>query len=372
MMTAAKSESNSLSNPALDRESDQKYGSVNKPRLKQRTMTATIETTDQGPFPSFSIVVETENLAMADLQSLYDAIDCLAAQAPPPTAANEVLLIDSGDISPQVQQALQSRYTWLTIHPAPTGITYYGAKMLGAEIATGEILVYYDSDCIYEPQWLGTILRSFNHADIQVVAGETRTHGIGIYGTAMALAYIFPQYSGQTQLQRGSQYYLNNVAFRRQLLLTHPIPTDMPLYRGNCVIHAKQLTRDGITIWRQPQARASHAAPHGWSHFYWRFLLIGYDYYWQQRLLPQLCLDVQTIGQEAADPTVSGLAGKLQVLDDRVGKLIRSNPWHLCFIPLSIPVIVVAVGLIAIGYHITKQRPHYLLQQFELVERASQ
>jgi glycosyltransferase involved in cell wall biosynthesis len=324
-----------------------------------------------GSLPSFSIVIETENLATANLQGLIDAIDCLATQNPSPSQANEVLLIDSGDIPDPVKQALLSQYPWLTVHQAPTGITYYGAKMLGAEIATGEILVYYDSDCIYEPQWLRTMLQSFIDPSIQAVAGETRTRGLGIYGTAMALAYIFPQYSGQTQLQRSSQYYLNNVAFRREFLLANPIPIDLPLYRGNCVIHAKQLTRDGITIWRQPQARATHAPPNGWSHFYWRFLLIGYDYYWQNRVIRDLTLDVQSVGQEANDPTTSGLSGKLKVLDDRVGKLIRSNPWHLLFMPFSMPVVFVSTMLIFIGYHITQRHPHYLLKRFESLEQSS-
>jgi glycosyltransferase involved in cell wall biosynthesis len=317
--------------------------------------------------PSFSIVVETENLATADLQGLLDAIDCLAAQDPSPSQANEVLLIDSGDIPVAVKQQLQTQYPWLQIHQAPAGITYYGAKMLGAEMATGEVLVYYDSDCIYEPHWLRTMLGSFTN-DIQVVAGETRTRGIGVYGTAMALAYIFPQYSGQRGLQKGSQYYLNNVAFRRSFLLANPIPIALPLYRGNCVIHAKQLTRDRITIWRQPEARATHAPPNGWSHFCWRFLLIGYDLYWQRQVLRDLKLDVASVGQEAKDPTEAGIAGKLKVLDDRVGKLIRSNPWHLFFMPLAIPVIFVAVMLIVVGYWMTVWQPRVLLEGFEGVE----
>ncbi len=317
-----------------------------------------------GVLPSFSIVVETENLATADLQGLLDAIDCLAAQDPSPSQANEVLLIDSGDIPIPVKQQLQIQYPWLQIHKAPAGITYYGAKMLGAELATGKILVYYDSDCIYEPQWLGVMLRSFA-PEIQVVAGETRTRGIGVYGTAMALAYIFPQYSGQVGLQAGSQYYLNNVAFRRSFLLAQPIPIALPLYRGNCVIHAKQLTRDGVTIWRQPGARATHAPPNGWGHFYWRFLLIGYDLYWQGRVLQDLHLDVASVGQEAKDPTVAGFGGKLKVLDDRVGKLVRGNPWHLFFMPLGVPVIFVAVMLIVVGYWVTVWRPRVLLEKFE-------
>ncbi len=320
----------------------------------------------EGGLPSFSIVVETENLATADLAGLLAAIDCLAAQDPPPSQANEVLLIDSGDIPAAVKAQLQTQYPWLKIHQAPAGITYYGAKMLGAELATGEILVYYDSDCIYAPQWLRSILGAFT-SKIQVVAGETRTRGIGVYGTAMALAYIFPQYSGQEGLQSGSQYYLNNVAFRRSFLLAHPIPIALPLYRGNCMIHAKQLTRDHITIWRQPEARATHAPPHGWSHFYWRFLLIGYDLYWQRRVLGAMGLDGLSVGQAAIDPTAVGIGGKLKVLDDRVGKLVRSNPWHLLFIPLGIPVIFVAVMLIVVGYWVTVWRSGLLLKKFELL-----
>ncbi len=320
-----------------------------------------------GGLPSFSIVVETENLATADLAGLLTAIDCLAAQDPPPSQANEVLLIDSGDIPASLKQQLQTQYPWLKIHQAPAGITYYGAKMMGAAIATGEILVYYDSDCIYEPQWLRSILGSFT-SKIQVVAGETRTRGIGVYGTAMALAYIFPQYSGQRGLQSGSQYYLNNVAFRRSFLLANPIPVALPLYRGNCVIHAKQLVRDRVVIWRQPAARATHAPPNGWGHFYWRFLLIGYDLYWQRRVLGKLGLDELSVGQEASDPTAVGWAGRLKVLDDRVGKLIRSNPWHLVFLPLGMPVILVAVGLIGVGYWVTVWQPKVLLERFELRE----
>jgi glycosyltransferase involved in cell wall biosynthesis len=327
----------------------------------------TVVANNNAGLPSFSIVVETENLATADLQGLLDAIACLAAQDPSPSEANEVLLIDSGDIPDAVNQQLQTQYPWLQIHQAPAGITYYEAKMLGAEIATGEILVYYDSDCIYEPQWLRIMLASFHMPEIQVVAGETRTRGIGIYGTAMALAYIFPQYSGQQGLQPGSQYYLNNVAFRRSWLLAHPIPTALPLYRGNCVIHAKQLTRDGVTIWRQPAARATHAPPNGWSHFYWRFLLIGYDLYWQRRVLQDLKLAVASVGQEAKDPTEKGLTAKLKVLDDRVGKLVRGNPWHLLFMPLGIPVIFGAVMLIVVGYWVTVWRPRVLLERFELL-----
>jgi glycosyltransferase involved in cell wall biosynthesis len=302
-----------------------------------------------GRLPSFSIVLETENLATADLAGLHQAIAGLAVQDLPPTQANEVLLIDSGDLPPGIAQQLRTQYPWLTIHRSAPHLNYYAAKMLGASLATGEIILYYDSDCLYEPQWLRSLLTSFTDPQVQVVAGETRTRGIGLYGTAMALAYIFPPYSeGETGLQPGAQYYLNNVGFRRSFLLDHPIPTVLPLYRGNCVIHAKQLVNDGVTIWRQPQARATHAPPHGIKHFIRRFLLIGHDYYWQQQLLLP------------ADLTTAGWSGKLKTLDDRLGRLVRSNPWHLFFLPFSVPVVLFSVLLILLGYLITKRQPNYL------------
>ncbi|WNC31854.1 MULTISPECIES: hypothetical protein [unclassified Thermosynechococcus] len=68
-------------------------------------------------------------------------------------------------------------------------------------------------------------------------------------------------------MEPAAGYFLNNVAFRRQFLLDHPIPTELSLYRGNCLIHAHTLLQQGECIWRQPQARASHAPPNGLWHF---------------------------------------------------------------------------------------------------------
>ncbi len=230
-------------------------------------------------------------------------------------------IIDSGDVPPEKLEQLREQYPWITVHQAPLGTGYYDAKMLGAKLATGDIVVYCDSDCIYEKNWLKNLLIPFAQNDeIQVIAGETTTQARGIYGSAMALTYIFPQYSGQTTLQKSSQYFLNNVAFRREFLqyflnnvafrreflLKYPIPLELGLYRGNCLIHAYKLRSSGYTIWRQPQAKATHAPPSGLSHFFWRFLLIGHDYYWQNRLLTETLDNYH-------DP-MSGSQGKLGVI----------------------------------------------------------
>ena len=251
------------------------------------------------------------------------------------------------------------------MHPAPPATGYYKAKMLGAQLATGEIVVYADSDCVYEPHWLENILTAFSQNEpIQIVAGETTTAGTGAYGTAMALVYIFPQFSGKTELTQTHQYFLNNVAFRRSLLLAHPIPVELPLYRGNCVVHGEALRQAGEIIWLNPNARATHAPPDGFAHFFWRFLLIGHDYYWQQQL----------IGQENKsdrDATATGLGEKLKIFRDRLSRLFQNNPLHALYLPFAIPIVLVAALLIYTGYWITRLKPDYLLKTYDRILEKS-
>jgi glycosyltransferase involved in cell wall biosynthesis len=323
---------------------------------------------DVDSLPSFSLILETENLANAELEGLSQALESLTKQDVPPDRANEVILIESGDIPPALQDPLEQRYPWVKIYPAPMDADYYKVKMLGAQLATGAIVVYCDSDCTYSPSWLRSLLEPFQQGDqIQIVAGETTCGGTGAYGTAMALTYIFPQYSNAEGLTPGSQYFLNNVAFRRQFLLDNPIPVDLPLYRGNCVIHACNLNREGHTIWQQPAAKAIHAPPNGLSHFFWRFLLIGHDYYWQNQLLSQDSLRLISSATPAhpdqAKSTSAG--GKMAIFQERLGRMFQHNSRHLLYLPLAVPIAAISVLLIGVGYLITSWKPSFLLQTYD-------
>jgi glycosyltransferase involved in cell wall biosynthesis len=312
------------------------------------------------------MVLETENLETADLEGIFRSLASLENQDISPKQANEVWLIESGDLPTDLLKQLLQKFPWIKTHRAAPDITYYEAKMLGAQLATGEIVVYFDSDCIYQDRWLKHLLTPFSqNPEIQIVAGETTTRGDDPYGTAMTLIYIFPPFSRQTELSATPQYFLNNVAFRRKLLLESPIPTDISLYRGNCVIHAQALRSSGYQIWKQPQAKATHAPPEGLSHFFWRFLLIGYDYYWQKQVLSS---DPCQKNLKGIDDTVFGTAGKLQAFTERV-RAIQGKPRHLFNLPLAIPIVLVALMLILMGYLITVVNSDYLLHFYNQMQK---
>jgi glycosyltransferase involved in cell wall biosynthesis len=317
---------------------------------------AAIEAPVLGPLPTFSMILETENLESADRAGLMAALGSILNQDLSPLSANEVILIDSGDVPDAMGRLIAEEFPWIKVHTAPDAIGYYGAKMLGAHLATGEVIVYCDSDCLYEPHWLRTLLQTFvGRPEVAIVAGETTTRGCGPYGTAMAITYIFPQYSGETAIAPTRQYYLNNVAFRRSVLLESPMPTDLPLYRGNCVIHARGLLDAGRTIWRQPQARALHAPPNGLRHFVWRFLLIGHDYYWQAQLRSN-GVAAKSSGAVLADGQVLAKTGNLAIFRSRLTRMLAHEPRHLWFLPLSLPVVLASAAFIAIGYWVTRLR----------------
>lgn len=315
------------------------------------------------PLPSFSIVLETENLANADLKGLSQALASLAQQDIEPNQANEVWLMDSGDAPTHLIEQLCEQYPWLKLHQIPLGTGYYQAKMLGAQLSTGEIVVYFDCDCHYQTNWLRNLLTPFTQDnEVQIVAGETMTRGLGIYGTAMVIAYIFPPYSGDGNLTPTSQYFLNNVAFRREFLLKNPIPLDLPLYRGNCTIHAHNLCQHGYTLWRQPQAQATHAPPSSLSHWFWRFLLIGHDYYWQKILFKQ-----EDYKPKSERSVMAKAQNKLNIFLYRIRKMLECEPRHLYYIPVAIPVAFSSVALVAVGYFLTTINPNYLLKTYNQI-----
>ncbi len=251
---------------------------------------------------SFSIIIETENLASADLPGLFRSLDALQGQTLSPLLANEVLMVETGDVPEDVLVTIGDRYPWVKTQRIDAGLEYYQAKMQGIALTSGEVVVLCDSDCVYNEGWLAAMLQPYAREDVQLLAGETSLAVDGAYGLAMALVYIFPRYTGGDSLAATGGYFCNNVSFRRSLIDQFPIPGTLPMYRGNCVVHAHQLAANQRQIWQQPEARALHAPPNGLAHFASRFLMLGYD---------GLC-----VSRFAADPTELGRDAPMRPLRD--------------------------------------------------------
>ncbi|MFB2892371.1 glycosyltransferase family 2 protein [Aerosakkonemataceae cyanobacterium BLCC-F50] len=317
--------------------------------------------------PSFSIIVETENLASSELEGLYRSLDSIASQDLSPELAKEVLILESGDVPQEMIEQLTKKYPWLSMRRIAADVDYYAAKMKGVSLTTGDVIVLADSDCIYQQNWLRNLLAPFAEDNVNVVAGETTISAEGVYGLAIALTYIFPRFSHSNNLEKTQYYFCNNVAFRRSFLAKYPIPVDLPIYRGNCVIHANSFIKQGETIWKQPKSRACHAAPNGGAHFFWRFLLYGYDALLIYRLRQT---EKKTVFQPIVELFISLALGlyKVMVAAKRLIDVAIEQPRYLLNLPIAIFIALTSLLLYFIGLIISYFRPNYFLSKEGKVE----
>ncbi len=326
--------------------------------------------------PSFSIVYETDNLSSVEIENIYRSLASLAAQDISIEKANEFLVIDGGEPPTEALADLCSKYPWITVKQRP-GIRYDAMKMEGASLASGEIIIFCDSDCIYVEGWLSNILTSFaNNSTINVIAGETSTPVRNPYELAIAMHYFFPRFSSKSNVYKSGGYFLNNVAFRRNFLLHNPMPRNLPLYRGSCAMHAYALTKlKNYQIWRNPQARTIHEPP-TIAFSFWRYLWIGHDQLKKEYIKFYLAEHKDRADYPALFTKLSPSLYKqrnVQILKStilnskpfkrkQIRTVLKEDPRRLLILPISLPIMTWFSLLYGIGVVATFFQPDLLLK----------
>jgi glycosyltransferase involved in cell wall biosynthesis len=297
--------------------------------------------------PTFSLVVETANLSMADLDGLRQALESLSAQSLPLQHAAEVFLVDSGDVPEDVLQQMLSAFRWVRAKRLPRGTGYEELKMAGANAATGEVVVFADGDCFYERGWLAAILAPFSNPSVSIVGGDTAIDSRSAYGLGVAIAFSFAARGYPPDLHVTNRYHMNNVAFRRSVLQSVPIPSRRPCYRMTG-LHVAALEAAGHTIWRQPAARSRHAPPNGFFHFMWRFLLFGHDGVAVPRLI---AAEARSLGRARNQHRTTLQLFKRWTVQSTVKVIehFRRQPSRILSLPIVAPVVAAAVIFQAAG-----------------------
>jgi hypothetical protein len=294
------------------------------------------------PLPSFSVVVETDNVELDELDALTACLDSIGRQQPLLARADGVLLVDGGKLPATLVETLRATYPWLTIAPTAPAALYIAHKAAGAAHSASEVVVFCDSDIRYEAGWLEALLTPFDgRPDVEIVGGETTTPIGGPFSLAIALTFVFPRFTGESELAPSPTYWANNVAIRRTVLERSPIPDPAVLYRGQNILHSLDLTRSGKTIWRQPRARAQHVVLRPGA-VAGRYLALGRDSLSVARLTRAASGATYLA---AMAPDVSG-GRRLRKLAGRIRQVARSAPRDLAWLPLALPM----VGLLGLCY----------------------
>jgi len=254
-----------------------------------------------------SVVVET-------ITARYDALEgtladnlgaALAAieKQTWPRAQIEILVVLDDEVAPETAAELRLRYPNARFVRSEAA-NYFSAKNGGAREAKGSIVVLLDGDCEPSPDWLETIVARFQPG-VDAVAGRTRYAGSSL----LARTFSVPDFANVLGDETGaaSGFNLNNVAFRREVLLSHPL--DARIRRnGGCYLLYNQLRTLGKVIAYEPRACVTHGLDIRGLGFARKHFDRGYDsvsvYHCDERGVLRGTLLVRRFGVLALPPIV--------------------------------------------------------------------
>jgi hypothetical protein len=314
--------------------------------------------------PTFSVILETENLAATSPEKLFNCLRSIQEQSISPTMANDFLVVQSGDIPAEMLGKIHNQFPWLEVMCIDENKHYYEAKMEFVSKVTGDVVVFCDSDCVYVTDWLESMVSPFDmECDVNIVTGETALKTTGAYTFAMVLAWFLPPNTNRKNLYKTTGYAANNVAFRRHFLLQHPIPCNLDISRGNCMIHARNLLADGYRIWKQPKARAIHPSPKI-EHILLRFFLTGHNKLmcfrlaaddkvssWLSARLRDIYYSIKVITRQLVIPVY------------RLPRALMSHPKGLLYLPVTTLIVLVATSSFVSGVMLSLFRPQMRLTE---------
>ncbi len=237
-------------------------------------------------FP-YSIIIETDNLPTISWEEFEVSLTQLVAQIVSAAGSGyperpEIIFVTQGDSNdasllldairkkvPQLDSAAN-----LQALGVPEG-RYYMLKNAGAEAATGDLIVFLDSDSVPEPDWLTRLLSPFQDGEALVSLGCTCLSHSDWVSRCLALIWIFPLRRGDEEKVNNRPLFVNNCAFRRSFFLGNRFVIHHG-FKVDCALLMRSFLEQKIPIHRPP-AFVRHAPLRGCRFLAWRAQVTGRD-----------------------------------------------------------------------------------------------
>ena len=304
--------------------------------------------------PFVSIVIETvtredyADCALAD--DLKPALDGVSGQTYPRELIETIVVIDE-TLGGRESEELVRRYPWVNIVTSPQR-NYFAAKNAGARGALGSLVALLDGDCAPVADWLETLVARCQ-PDVSVVAGRTRYTGRSLGARTFSVS-DFSNVIGDAS-GAASGFNLNNVLFRREVLLAHPL--DARIRRnGGCYLLYHQLRAAGARIVYEPRATVAHGLDIAGSGFVKKHFERGFDGVSVYQFDEGAVLRGTPLFRRFGAAALIALAGRRMVLDwvriirdrDQIGISLIMFP-YFALVSTGVRLIELAGGLTALA-----------------------
>jgi glycosyltransferase involved in cell wall biosynthesis len=204
---------------------------------------------------SVSVAIETVTAREDGKGPLADDLaPTMAALARQSVAPDEVVIVIDDAVDARAAEEIRRRYPRAKLASSGARSNYFAAKNAGAAAATGDVVALLDADCVPAPDWLELLLARLEPG-VGGVAGCTRYSGGSFAARTFSVADFSFVFERETGASTGMN--INNIAFRRDLLLEHPF--DARIRRnGGCYFLFNTLRAAGVNVVYEPRARTSH------------------------------------------------------------------------------------------------------------------
>jgi glycosyltransferase involved in cell wall biosynthesis len=204
--------------------------------------------------PLVSVVIETvttrEDISTGSLaDDIAPTISALEKQTFPRDRIEIIIVVDDERAAGE----LRRRYPFAKF--VTSARNYFAAKNAGAAAATAPIVALLDGDCQPDSNWLEMICSRFEPG-VGFVVGCTRYVGKSF----AAWTFSVPDFAHAMKRDgtgAATSMNINNVAFRREILIEHPFDERISRH-GGCYFLFNELTVAGIRSVYEPRARTHH------------------------------------------------------------------------------------------------------------------
>jgi cellulose synthase/poly-beta-1,6-N-acetylglucosamine synthase-like glycosyltransferase len=167
--------------------------------------------------------------------------------------AVEFFLVEADDVN-RVPDDLQQILPGLRVVRS-AGKTSYDFKNAGARAAASDFVVLLDADCVPQPGWWRALIEHHRqHPEAAAISGRTLYRAAGLLPRILALidrSYVDCGAPGRTRAVSN-----NNCAFRREILLKHPLRNELGPFGSKG--HVDQMLADGCELRFEPGMRVEH------------------------------------------------------------------------------------------------------------------
>ncbi|WP_395645446.1 glycosyltransferase [Terricaulis sp.] len=241
-----------------------------------------------------SVIIEWENAKLSELERANEMLvrlgkQMIALAQKRDIKAELIVLYDNDEIDASVPKTAVGEAIPSAEWPGVIKFVeaphqrYYEQKNTGADLATGDLLIFLDSDVVPDEGWLEGLITAMDDPKITICGGETY-HATDTYNDRIFAAFwTFTPKKPNNGIYTYKNFYANNFAVRRAYFLTHKFP-DASAYRGQCSMLARRLREEKMPIYRQGASTVSHPPPVGARTFIVRAVCQGYDtVYWKNQ-----------------------------------------------------------------------------------------